>query len=106
MSSSAATLLKAIPLVFASVYSTGSNPDYIHTQLAHGCTGDPGKAADGFAKATLVAAPEIVEPEEPAETTAASRAAQTADFGIIVSAVLFAASAAGVVGCYPQKALI
>lgn len=85
------------------VYSTGSNPDYIHTQLAHGCTGDPGKAADGFAKATLVAAPEIVEPEEPAETTGGEQAAQTADFGIIVSAVLFAASAAGVVVATRKK---
>lgn len=83
------------------VWSIGQN--YIHVQLAHGCTGDPGKAADGFAKATLVAAPEIVEPEEPAETTGGEQAAQTADFGIIVSAVLFAASAAGVVVATRKK---
>lgn len=86
------------------VWSIGTNPDYIHVQLAHGCTGDPGKAADGFAKATLVAAPEIVE-EAPADEAVegGEQAAQTADFGIIVSAVLFAASAAGVVVATRKK---
>ena len=87
---------------FCVVWSIGTAPDYIHVQLAHGCTGDPGKAADGFAKLSLVAAPEIVEPEEPA-TEGGEQAAQTADFGIIVSAVLFAASAAGVVVATRKK---
>ncbi|MBQ4576594.1 MAG: hypothetical protein IJB07_02575 [Firmicutes bacterium] len=70
--------------------------DYRHTQLAAGCTGDAGKAADLFAKITLEEAivvetePETVEVVE----DAAAAAPQTFDAGI-VAAVAAIVSAAG-----------
>lgn len=85
---------------FCLVISWGNDQDYIHTQLASGCTGDAGKQAANFAKVTLEEAlvvetePETVEAaadEAPAETTAAP---QTFDAGVI-AAVAAIVSAAG-----------
>ena len=72
------------------VWSVGTGDDnYIHAQLAQGCSGF-GKNADMYAKAKLAAAPEVVTeaPEtQPADTDAPATttpAPQTADiFGIV-----------------------
>jgi hypothetical protein len=77
------------------VWSVGTGTDYIHTQLASGCTGDPGKNAGNFAQLKLVVAPvvETAAPttEAPATTTDTTAAAQTADVaGIAVFAALIA----------------
>ena len=92
------------------VWATGISEDdltdqYIHTQFAYGCTGDPGKDVTGHAVMTLGAALEapVVE-EAPAEEAAAdgevaevvAAAPVTADAGIVV-AVAVMAVAAGVV---------
>lgn len=86
---------------FCLVMSWGNgNGDYIHTQLASGCTGDPGKNADNFAVITLgdqivvETEPEVVETvaEAAAETT--TEAPKTFDAGII-AAVAAIVSAAG-----------
>ena len=74
---------------FCLVYSIGTNGNHNHIQIASGCTGDPGKKADNFAKLTLAAAPEL--PPEPAEST------ETADTAVVASIALMAAAAAGVV---------
>ena len=84
------------------VISWGNEQDYIHTQLSSGCTGDPGKAADNYAKVTLgdqivveTAAPETeaeVVDAAAAETT--TEAPKTFDAGII-AAVAAIVSAAG-----------
>ena len=90
--------------VCASFARPVQNPDYIHVPSSH--TAAPATLVRQLTvsqRLSLVAAPEIVEPEEPAETTGGEQAAQTADFGIIVSAVLFAASAAGVVVATRKK---
>lgn len=87
-------------LGFCLVISWGNEQDYIHTQLASGCTGDPGKAADNYAKVTL--GDQIVVETEPetVETVADTAAAETTeapktfDAGIIV-AVAAIVSAAG-----------
>ena len=77
------------------VLSWGNGSDYIHTQLAAGCTGDPGKAADRFADITLEEAIVIeTEPETVAEDVAAGDAPQTFDAGVI-AAVAAIVSAAG-----------
>jgi len=78
------------------VWSIGQAQDYIHVQLAEGCTG-AGKHAENFAQVTLAAAPVVVTEAAteaaavdaaPATTTAA---AQTADFaGIAVFASVIA----------------
>lgn len=73
---------------FCLVWSIGKG-DYNHIQLASGCTGDPGKAADNFAKVTLAAAPVI---EKPVESSTA-----TADTALVVAGALLAVSAAGFV---------
>ena len=89
-------------LGFCLVISWGNEQDYIHTQLASGCTGDPGKAADNYAKVTL-GDQIVVETEAPeteaevvdaaaAETT--TEAPKTFDAGII-AAVAAIVSAAG-----------
>ena len=75
------------------VWSVGEGTDYIHTQLASGCTGDSGKNAGNFAQVTLAAAPVIEtqppETEAPADEAPATTAAQTADIaGIAVLAVV------------------
>ena len=79
------------------VWSVGTGTDYIHTQLASGCTGDPGKVAGNFAQLKLVAAPAATTTAAPATatpaatTTATPAAAQTADFaGIAVLASVIA----------------
>ena len=85
---------------FCLVISWGNEQDYIHTQLASGCTGDPGKAADNYAKVTL--GDQIVVETEPetVETVADTAAAETTeapktfDAGII-AAVAAIVSAAG-----------
>ena len=85
---------------FCVVISWGNEQDYIHTQLSSGCTGDPGKAADNYAKVTLgdqivvETEPETVETvaEAAAETT--TEAPKTFDAGII-AAVAAIVSAAG-----------
>ncbi|MBE6614911.1 MAG: hypothetical protein E7631_06370 [Ruminococcaceae bacterium] len=74
------------------VLSWGNGSDYIHTQLAAGCTGDPGKAADRFADITLEEAIVIETEPEVVEDTAA--APQTFDAGVI-AAVAAIVSAAG-----------
>ena len=87
-------------LGFCLVISWGNEQDYIHTQLASGCTGDPGKAADNYAKVTL--GDQIVVETEPetVETVADTAAAETTeapktfDAGII-AAVAAIVSAAG-----------
>ena len=87
-------------LGFCLVISWGNEQDYIHTQLASGCTGDPGKAADNYAKVTL--GDQIVVETEPetVETVADTAAAETTeapktfDAGII-AAVVAIVSAAG-----------
>lgn len=87
---------------FCLVISWGNDQDYIHSQLASGCTGDPGKAADNFAVITL-GDQIVVETEAPeteadvvdaaaAETT--TEAPKTFDAGII-AAVAAIVSAAG-----------
>ena len=77
------------------VLSWGNGSDYIHSQLAAGCTGDPGKAADRFADITLEEAIVIeTEPETVAEDVAAGDAPQTFDAGVI-AAVAAIVSAAG-----------
>ena len=87
-------------LGFCLVISWGNEQDYAHTQLASGCTGDPGKAADNYAKVTL--GDQIVVETEPetVETVADTAAAETTeapktfDAGII-AAVAAIVSAAG-----------
>lgn len=74
---------------FCFVWAMGKGTEHNHIQLASGCTGDPGKAADNFAKVTLAAAPVI---EKPVETSTA-----TADTALVVAGALLALSAAGVV---------
>ncbi len=84
---------------FCLVISWGNDQDYIHTQLASGCTGDAGKQAGNFAKVTLEEAmvvetePETVEAVAD-EAPAADAAPQTFDAGI-VAAVAAIVSAAG-----------
>lgn len=84
---------------FNLVISWGNDQDYIHTQLASGCTGDPGKEAGNFAKVTLEEAivvetePETVEAVAD-EAPAAEAAPQTFDAGVI-AAVAAIVSAAG-----------
>ena len=69
--------------------------DYRHTQLAAGCTGDAGKAADLFAKITLEEAIVVeTEPETVEVVEDAAAAPQTFDAGI-VAAVAAIVSAAG-----------
>ena len=91
------------------VWATGASEDdltdqYMHTQFAYGCTGDPGKDVTGHAVMTLGAALEapVVE-EAPAEAGVDGEVAEvvvatpvTADAGIVV-AVAVMAVAAGVV---------
>ncbi len=75
--------------------SWGNGTDYIHSNLATGCSGDPGKAADRFADFTLEEAIVIeTEPETVAEEVAAGDAPQTFDAGVI-AAVAAIVSAAG-----------
>lgn len=76
---------------FCLVWSIGSGSNYIHIQLASGCTGTPGKAAQNFAKLTLAAAPEIVK-----EVATTTTSASTSDTGIVVSAALLALSIGGI----------
>jgi hypothetical protein len=77
------------------IWSIGTGTDYIHTQLASGCSGDPQKNAGNFAQLKLVAAP-VVETAAPetdaaAAATDTAAAAQTADAaGIAVFAALIA----------------
>ena len=85
------------------VWSVGEAQDYIHAQLASGCTGF-GKHAEYFAQVTLAAAPEIVteapETEAPAvdAPVVETPAAQTADIaGIAVLAVVIAVTGAAIV---------
>ena len=70
------------------VWSSGTSASFIHTQLASGCTGDPGKKADNFAKVTLAAAPKVVE--KPA-------AAETADVVSLTVAALAVSAAAAII---------
>lgn len=84
------------------VWAVGSGTDYIHAQLAQGCTGF-GKHAEMFAQVTLADAPvvETSAPETVPETTAPAgtttpAAPQTADiFGVVALVTMIAA--AGVV---------
>ncbi len=81
------------------VWSTGVDQDYVHTQLARGCTGF-GKDATAFAQVTLAAAPEIVTEAPVVEEAPAEEApaAQTADMvGIAVLAAVIALAGAAVV---------
>ena len=84
------------------VWSIGEAQDYIHTQLASGCTGF-GKNTTNFAQVTLAAAPEIVteaETEAPAvdAPVVETPAAQTADIaGIAVLAAVIAITGAAIV---------
>ena len=73
---------------FNMVWSSGTSASFIHTQLASGCTGDPGKKADNFAKVTLAAAPKVVE--KPA-------AAETADVVSLTVAALAVSAAAAII---------
>ena len=85
---------------FCLVISWGNEQDYIHTQLASGCTGDPGKAADNYAKVTLgdqivvETEPETVETVADAAAETTTEAPKTFDAGII-AAVAAIVSAAG-----------
>lgn len=77
------------------VWSVGTGIDYIHTQLASGCTGTPGKVAGNFAQLKLAAAPAATTTAAPATAaptdTATAPAAQTADVaGIAVFAAIIA----------------
>ena len=87
-------------LGFCLVISWGNEQDYIHTQLASGCTGDPGKAADNYAKVTLgdqivvETEPETVETVADAAAETTTEAPKTFDAGII-AAVAAIVSAAG-----------
>ena len=74
------------------VFAWGNGTDYIHSQLAAGCTGDPGKAADRFADITLEEA--IVVETEPEVVEEVAEAPATFDAGI-VAAVAAIVSAAG-----------
>lgn len=85
------------------VWSVGEGQDYIHAQLASGCTGF-GKHAEYFAQVTLAAAPEIVTEAPETEAPAADApvvetpAAQTADIaGIAVLAAVVALAGVAVV---------
>lgn len=87
------------------VWSVGVDQDYIHAQLARGCTGF-GKDATAFAQVTLAAAPVIVTeapvveeaPAAEAPAAEAPAAAQTADMaGIAVLAAVIALAGAAVV---------
>lgn len=94
--------LKAAPkqgdtVGFCIVWAMGVDAAHAHKQLASGCTGDPGKKAQNFAKITLAAAPErpveiVEEVTAPATTAPATtapattpKAAQTSDMGIIIA---------------------
>lgn len=88
---------------FCLVVSWGNEQDHAHTQLASGCTGYAGKAADHFAKVTLgdqivveTAAPETEAPEvvDAAAASTTTEAPKTFDAGII-AAVAAIVSAAG-----------
>ena len=85
---------------FCVVISWGNEQDYIHTQLSSGCTGDPGKAADNYAKVTLgdqivvETEPETVETVADAAAETTTEAPKTFDAGII-AAVAAIVSAAG-----------
>lgn len=85
---------------FCLVISWGNDQDYIHTQLASGCTGDPGKEAGNFAKVTLgdqivvETEPEVVETVADAAADTTTEAPKTFDAGII-AAVAAIVSAAG-----------
>ena len=87
-------------LGFCLVISWGNEQDYIHTQLASGCTGDPGKAADNYAKVTLgdqivvETEPEVVETVADTAAAETTEAPKTFDAGII-AAVAAIVSAAG-----------
>lgn len=87
-------------LGFCLVISWGNEQDYIHTQLASGCTGDPGKKADNYAKVTLgdqivvETEPEVVETVADAAAATTTEAPKTFDAGII-AAVAAIVSAAG-----------
>ncbi len=79
---------------YCLVISWGNGSDHAHTQLASGCTGDAGKAAQNFADITLEEAIVIeTEPETVAEEVSAEAPA-TFDAGII-AAVAAIVSAAG-----------
>lgn len=86
------------------VWATGVGDDYIHTQLAAGCTGY-GKHADYFAKVTLEKAPEMPVDEVVVEDAAAPAvaaptapvvAAQTSD-ALVVFVVIAMISLAGTI---------
>jgi hypothetical protein len=82
---------------FCLVWAIGKGEDYIHIQLASGCTGTPGKKVDNFAKLTLAAAPAVTKPAATTTTTTTTTSVKTADMSIIVSASMLALSIAGVV---------
>ena len=76
---------------YCLVISWGNGTDHAHTQLAAGCTGDAGKAAQYFADITLEEAIVIETEPEVVEEVAAP---QTFDAGVI-AAVAAIVSAAG-----------
>lgn len=81
------------------VWSIGEGNDYIHTQLASGCTGF-GKHAEYFAQVTLAAAPEVTTtaaPEVEAPATTTPPAAQTADTFSVIAVVAVIALAGAVI---------
>jgi len=107
---------EVIGLNIVIVQSKPDDPGYIHTQLASGCTGDPGKDAERFAKLTLGGVmdgppPPVVEEEAPPAVgggdaapeppviapTPAPAAPQTGDAGMIAVVALLAVAAAGIV---------
>jgi hypothetical protein len=80
---------------YCLVISWGNGTDHAHTQLAAGCTGDAGKAAQYFADITLEEAIVVeTEPETVVEEVVADAAPATFDAGI-VAAVAAIVSAAG-----------
>lgn len=86
---------------FCIVWAAGPEyGEYIHAQLASGCTGNQGKNAYNFAQVTLEAAP-VVETEAPAvvetpvETPASTPAPQTTDaLAVVIFAALVTAGGA------------